>query len=201
MVLFPPGRTRVMRRTAMQFARNVARWLYPNSCLICDAPEREDDTFRHGVCTNCHHSVTTDPFPACPWCAQTVGPHTDTTDGCAECRGVSLGFDRAFRLGPYAEKLRDAVLHTKGLAGEGLADLLGRTFAEARGDSIRDANVEVVTPVPLHWWRKWTRGYNQSEAVARELAVGLDVAFEPNLLRRVKWTPQQSQPTRAARRE
>jgi len=114
---------------------------------------------------------------------------------------VSLGFDCAFRLGPYAEKLRDAVLRTKHLAGEGLADLLGRTFAECRGAAIRAAGVELVTPVPLHWWRKWTRGYNQSEAVGRELAAALDVAFAPNLLRRVRWTPQQAQPTREARRE
>jgi len=37
--------------------------------------------------------------------------------------------------------------------------------------------------------------------VGRELAAALDVAFAPNLLRRVRWTPQQAQPTREARRE
>lgn len=190
-----------MRRVATGFARDVVRWLYPNSCLICDAPERAPDTFRHGVCNGCATAVTTDPFCACPWCAQTVGPHTDTTHGCAECRGIALGFERAFRLGPYAGKLRDAVLRTKFLAGEGLADLLGRTFAEVRGAAIRAAGVDLVAPVPLHWWRKWTRGYNQSEAVGRELASGLGAAFAPHLLRRVRWTPQQVQPTRAARRE
>ena len=35
----------------------------------------------------------------------------------------------------------------------------------------------------------------------RELADGLKVAFVPHLLRRVRWTTQQVQPTRAARRE
>ena len=189
-----------MRRTVARFARDVGQLLYPNACLICGARET-GAAFRHGVCSDCHRSVTTDPFPACPWCAQTVGPHTDTSAGCAECRGTTLGFDAAFRLGPYAEKLRDAVLRTKVLAGEGLADLLGRVFAEARGAAIRAANVELVAPVPLHWWRKWTRGYNQSEAVARELAAALGAEFAPTLLRRVKWTPQQSQPTREARRE
>ncbi|MBN9117796.1 MAG: ComF family protein [Planctomycetes bacterium] len=190
-----------MRRTVAEFARHVVQLLYPSACLICEARGSDATSFRHGVCNDCHRSVTTDPFPACPWCAQTVGPHTDTSGGCAECRGVSLGFDAAVRLGPYAEKLRDAVLRTKVLAGEGLADLLGRTFAEARGAAIRAAGAELVVPVPLHWWRKWQRGYNQSEAVGRELAAGLGAAFAPNLLRRVRWTPQQSQPTREARRE
>jgi len=188
-------------RAVREFAHNVVRLLYPNTCLICDAPEGDAGNFRHGVCNDCRLAVTTDPLAACPWCAQTVGPHTDTTHGCAECRGTALGFERAFRLGPYAGKLRDAVLRTKFLAGEGLADLLGRMFAECRGESFRAAEVDLVAPVPLHWWRKWTRGYNQSEAVARELAAALSVPFAPRLLRRVRWTPQQLQPTREARRE
>jgi ComF family protein len=89
----------------------------------------------------------------------------------------------------------------KFLAGEGLADLVGRIFAEVRGESLKAVEVDLVTPVPLHWWRKWTRGYNQSEAVARELASALNVTFLPRLLRRIRWTPQQVQPTREARRE
>ena len=190
-----------MRRRAAEFARNVVRLLYPNLCLICDSPEGEVSTFRHGVCITCHTAVTIDPFPTCHWCAQTVGPHTDTSDGCAECGGTARGFERAFRLGPYAGKLRDAVLRTKVLADEGLADLLGRMFAECRGEALRTSEFDLVAPIPLHWWRKWTRGYNQAEAVARELAAGLNVAFAPKLLRRVKWTTQQSQPTRASRRE
>lgn len=190
-----------MRRAATEFGRNVQRLIYPNLCLVCDTPEGEMGAFRHGLCIECHAAVTTDPFAACPWCAKTVGPHTDTTGGCAECRGTALGFERAFRLGPYGEKLRAAVLRTKFLAGEGLADLLGRVFVECRGEAIRAAEVDVVAPVPLHWWRKWTRGYNQAEAVGRELASGLKAPFLPRLLCRTRWTPQQVQPTREARRE
>ena len=93
------------------------------------------------------------------------------------------------------------MLRTKFLAGEGLADLLGRLFAENRGSQLRPAEIDLVAPVPLHWWRKWVRGYNQAEAVARELAAGLCVPFVPNLLHRVRWTTQQVQPTREARRE
>lgn len=190
-----------MSRSVTQFLRNSLNLIYPNSCLICDSGEVAYTPFRHGLCERCHVAVTVDPYPACPWCAQTVGPHTDTAEGCAECRGVALGFDRAFRLGPYAGPLRDAVLRTKALAGEGLADLLGRVFAEERCGTICSERVDLVTAVPLHWWRRWRRGYNQSEAVARELARGFGAPFAPRLLRRVRWTPQQVQPTREARRE
>lgn len=188
-----------MRRVAAEFARNVVQWVYPNTCLICDSPEGDTVSFRHGVCSDCHAAVTTDTREACPWCAQTVGPHTDTAHGCMECRGIALGFEKAVRLGPYEGKLRNAVLRTKFLAGEGLADLLGRMFAECRGPLCGE--IDLVVPVPLHWWRKWTRGYNQSESIAREIAAGLQVPFMPKLLHRVRWTTQQVQPTREARRE
>jgi ComF family protein len=85
------------------------------------------------------------------------------------------------------------------LSGEGLADQMGRVFAEQHGGELLKCEVDVVTPVPLHWWRRWTRGYNQAEAIGRELAAALGISFAPKLLRRVRWTPQQVQPTREAR--
>lgn len=190
-----------MRRSITQFLHNSLNLIYPNSCLICDSSEATGGPFWHGLCRLCHPAVTADPHATCPWCAQTVGPHTDTAKGCAECRGVALGFDRALRLGPYSGPLRDAVLRTKSLSGESLADYLGRVFAEQRREAILAERIDLVTAVPLHWWRRWTRGYNQSEAVARELARGLGAPFAPRLLRRVRWTPQRVQPTREARRE
>src|SRR4051812_25991775 len=100
-------------RALKELAQGVAHLIVPNSCLICDAPEGDGAPLRHGLCISCHRAVTDDPFPACPRCAATVGPHTDTRDGCGACRSLSLGFDAAVRLGPYDAKLRDAVLRMK----------------------------------------------------------------------------------------
>jgi len=105
------------------------------------------------------------------------------------------------RLGPYEGRLRDAVLRMKSASGEGLAETMGQTFWEAACPRLREFGVGVVVPVPLHWRRRWSRGHNQSEAVARELAAGLGVPFEPRALRRVRHTPQQAQPSASARRE
>src|SRR5262245_45287203 len=99
-------------------AHGVAQLVFPNSCLICGVPEPDRIGFRHGLCTDCYASVTTDPLPACPRCALTVGPHSQTTDGCSRCRGESLGFQSAIRLGPYESRLRDAVIRGKSAPGE-----------------------------------------------------------------------------------
>lgn len=188
-----------MRQALSELVHGALSWAFPSACLVCDAPEGSDG-LRHGLCPTCAIAVATDPLPCCPRCAQTVGPHANTAEGCTECRSQSFAFDRAFRFGPYEGPLREAVLRLKHLNGEGLADLLGRAFAESRGADLRAAGTGCVVPVPLHWWRRWTRGYNQAEAVARELAAGLGVPML-RALRRTRRTPQQLQPSREARRE
>jgi ComF family protein len=92
-------------------------------------------------------------------------------------------------------------LHTKTGAGEPLAEMLGRVLAEVQGVRLLAAGVEVVVPVPLHWGRRWARGYNQAEAIGRELAAGIGLPHDAGVLRRVKPTPQQAQPSAAARWE
>lgn len=55
--------------------------------------------------------------------------------------------------------------------------------------------------MPLHWWRRWERGYNQSAAIARGIAVRLGVRCQPNALVRVRPTPQQRTRSASERRE
>jgi ComF family protein len=181
------------------FLRSAAQLIFPNACLICDTQESVDSAFRHGLCSACLKGVTGDSSNTCRRCGSTVGPHIDATEDCVTCRKESFGFASVVRLGPYQGRLRDAVLRMKTASGEGLADMMGRVFAEFARDRLRA--VDLVVPVPLHWRRAWRRGYNQAGAVARELAVGLGVPFRSNWLRRIRYSPQQVQPSAAARRE
>jgi ComF family protein len=122
-------------------------------------------------------------------------------DGCPACRDQAFAFERAFRLGPYDGRLREGVLRIKSSAGEPLAEMFGRVVAEVIGPRLLMGRVEVVVPVPLHWRRRWARGYNQAEAIARELAGAVGAPHEPGWLRRVRPVAQQLQPSAAARRE
>lgn len=186
-------------RGLAELVRGVGQLILPNACLVCAAPEGNRTDFRHGLCNDCRRAVTHDPNAVCPWCAATVGPHSDVSEGCIACRSRALGFDAAVRLGPYDGRLREAVLRMKSVAGEGLAESLGRLFGGVARSRLRDAGVEVVVPVPLHWRRWWSRGYNQAEAVAQEVASTLGVEFSPRALKSVRHAPQHAQPTASAR--
>jgi predicted amidophosphoribosyltransferase len=50
----------------------------------------------------------------------------------------------------------------------------------------------MVIPVPLHWKRKWKRGYNQAEIIAGALAHELGAALRTDILRRTRNTVSQT---------
>jgi ComF family protein len=121
--------------------------------------------------------------------------------GCSACRDESLPFEAAVRLGRYDGPLRDVILRMKHHTGEALAELLGELWADRVGPRLLALQPEVVVPVPLHWWRRWRRGYNQSAALAHSLADRLKLPCHPGWLRRIRNTPPQTSQTLAGRRE
>jgi ComF family protein len=70
-------------------------------------------------------------------------------------------------------------------------------------DVLRDWSppIDTVVPVPLGWLRKRTRGYNQSELLAKEIARTTGIPLETKAIRRARTTaPQARQPDAASRR-
>jgi ComF family protein len=59
---------------------------------------------------------------------------------------------------------------------------------------------DVIVPVPLSGWRRRTRGYNQSEALARALARELGLPLAPRALSRRKHAPPQARSATAEER-
>ncbi|MBO7479112.1 MAG: ComF family protein [Bacteroidales bacterium] len=72
--------------------------------------------------------------------------------------------------------------------GRRLAGMLAGEMAA----SGRFADIDAVVPIPLHPLKKFRRGFNQSDIIARELAVALGAAFEPRLIRRRRFTRTQT---------
>jgi ComF family protein len=75
----------------------------------------------------------------------------------------------------------------------GRLDYLGRHLAAALAAGLGAGLVgcDRVVPVPLHWWRRLARGYNQAERIARPLAGRLGLPCVQALARR-RATPPQS---------
>jgi ComF family protein len=173
-----------------ELGRGFVRLLYPGLCSVCHCPlPPEQERF----CTACRNALISDSLPSCPRCAATIGPFAlaSLKDGCTRCGKHTFRFERAIRLGPYEGLLRDVIVRLKHLNADGLAELVGKLWAEHLETKLREARADVVVPIPLHWRRRLLRGYNQSLALARGVAARLSLPLRPSWLRRVHHTPIQ----------
>jgi ComF family protein len=91
----------------------------------------------------------------------------DAAGRCGPCRLGLRGFDAAYCFGAYEGVLRDLIHLFKYSGMRPLAGPLGGLLGAALP---REERFEVVVPVPLHWRRRWSRGFNQSDLLARATA-------------------------------
>ena len=79
----------------------------------------------------------------------------------------------------------------------------GRYFGRMLGVQLRKAQwsseIDLVIPVPLHWRRRWARGYNQAEIIASQVASVLGVPMRTDLLKRLRHTTTQTRLDLAAK--
>jgi len=167
--------------------------IWPPACVLCEVQLAADE--EEGFCRDCLRSLFADDSPVCPRCCSTVGPYTDVSEGCSRCRGHRFHFSSAIRLGPYEGRLREAILRMKQYRGEPLAEWLGEAWGLRRRERLLSSDPQAIVPIPLHWRRRWRRGYNQSAALARALSEILDRPFRPGWLIRTRPTPSQREQT------
>jgi ComF family protein len=184
---------RTLGRELLGGARHL---LYPGCCLLCGQPLPAAAAH---FCFDCRKDVFADPHATCPRCAGTIGPYAIVNGRCAACRTEAFAFEQTLRLGPYDGLLREIVLRLKSQRSESLAELLGECWAEQMTPRLAPLALDAIVPVPLHWLRRWSRGYNQSAALARGLATVLRLPC-CSWLRRIRHTPRQFTQTPAGRK-
>ena len=86
---------------------------------------------------------------------------------CDNCRDASPEFDRALSFGEYEAGLRILIHLLKYEHATPVAAPLGKMLARASGELVDASATPVVIPVPLHRRRRRSRGFNQSELIAR----------------------------------
>lgn len=112
----------------------------------------------------------------------------DAEGRCALCRNGLRGFDAAYSFGAYEGALRKLIHLYKYGKVQTLARPLGELLLRALP---RDERFDLVVPVPLHWRRRWQRGFNQAELLARLVAARRAIPVT-KVLRRVRSTSAQA---------
>ena len=171
--------------------------VFPDDCRVCGEPLR--NVSRIPVCRRClddHAPLSADY--ACIACRMPfVSPFPLDADGkCALCRlGVS-GFDAVYSYGSYEGSLRKLIQLFKYDRVRPLAAHFGKLMAIALP---REQRFDLVVPMPLHWRRRWSRGYNQAALLAREISTRWNTPVR-SVVRRSRATKPQAGLTNSKRR-
>lgn len=156
--------------------------VFPPRCPLCGA-----GVARHGgLCQGCWSGLVIPGTPACATCGRPFGEGILPGAVCAPCLADPPRHDGIAAATLYNETSRKLVLQLKHGRRIALAPLLARLMA-ARLPPLDGP--WLIVPVPLHRWRLWRRGYNQSAELARELARLTGARLSVDALVRRKPTP------------
>ena len=144
--------------------RDVFDLCFAAQCAACDAPA--SGSFLCADCSSRLELLAT--APACELCAMPL-PMRDAP--CPHCRGKGVShFESIVALGRFEEPLKHLIHRMKYRRhwpiAEHLADQLRKKNRVVEEIGLAD----VIVPVPLHPFRQFRRGYNQSQLIAARFA-------------------------------
>ncbi len=181
-----------------KFSSRLFALIFPDECRICAKPLTE--LSRVPVCPACLAKPA--PLAAEHFCASCRTPFLnsfplDENGRCGLCRLGLTGFDGAYSFGSYEGELRALIHLFKYGKVQTLAHPLGKLMAQALP---REQAFDLIAPMPLHWYKRWQRGFNQSELLANEISQRTGVPVR-KAIRRVRNTSAQAGLTNARRRD
>ena len=167
--------------------------IYPPRCPACGEAIATQD----GLCPSCWGELVLPGEPACARCQRPFGS-APVAEGaiCAPCLADPPRHDGIAAGTLYNDASRKLVLKFKHGKRIALAPMLARIAAARLPELDGDW---VVVPVPLHPWRLWRRGFNQSALLTREVARMRGQPVLVDALVRKKPTPTLGGLGRAAR--
>ena len=160
---------RVLRSTTAGILDSLTSVIFPADCRVCGLPLAGFTLLP--VCSACWNDLPPQSGPLCTRCGEALDydPTPENATLCRPCRVAPPDFQKAVAYGVYRSKLR-SLLHLLKYDGmEAVAKRLGALLAdqvlaipELPGDLL-------AVPVPLFRGKRRTRGFNQSELLARGL--------------------------------
>jgi len=173
--------------------------VFPLRCVICK--ETVPPLATDPICGECKKGLPLNFGENCRSCGRPIAG--DTSDGiemlCGDCRADPPPFDRTVYPLHYEEKTKDLIYHFKFLGKQGLASTLANIMSAKLHREMEMNRFDMIIPVPLHPARLYTRGYNQSYLLARDIGNTFSIPVEHDIVIRIKDTPPQSTLTRKER--
>jgi ComF family protein len=166
--------------------KNILRpaldFVLPERCPSCGIITPAGGDF----CSECWSRLYFPTGPCCSSCDVPLPFLESEGQQCLACLAAQPMHNGIKAAVVYGDVSRQVVLKLKYGGKIGLAKVIAshltRHLPEQRDDLL-------VTPVPLHWTRLWSRSFNQSALIAKSLALSNGLDYIPDMLVRDKRTP------------
>jgi ComF family protein len=160
-------------------ARSTLDFALPPRCAGCGTIVEDV----HSFCPDCWKQIEFLGEGGCASCGLPLQATEQTS--CARCFAQPPRIARTRAAVAYDDLSRSLAIRLK----YGRKVAIARTMAHYMAPLVKPEGEAILVPVPLHRSRLWTRGFNQSALVARELSRRLKIAADPLVLRRTRRTP------------
>ncbi|MGJ8657365.1 MAG: ComF family protein [Akkermansiaceae bacterium] len=179
-----------------QFFSGMLDLVYPSSCYHCEKLLEG----KHVICDVCFEKSKRITEGFCDVCGEDFDGEFTENPICPNCHTLKFSFQYAKSALKNTAQNRQLVISYKYGKRHYLSRLLAKFCSEVLRDDPRFAALPepVLVPVPLHWRRKFSRGFNQAELICKELTKQTGIPTM-ELLRRKRYTTTQTRLSRGER--
>jgi ComF family protein len=156
--------------------------LLPRQCPLCRTVVDSA-----GVCFACWETLHFITDPLCDRCGVPLPFETGQGSVCGACFVKEFPLKRLRSLWVYDDASRTLVLRFKTSGQRWLGPVLGQALARLVYPFRK--HIDWIVPVPLHRYRLWRRGFNQSAVLAQSVSHETGLPYVPLCLKRHRHTP------------
>ncbi|WP_372519126.1 ComF family protein [Candidatus Ruminimicrobiellum ovillum] len=170
--------------------------IFPRTCSLCG--KKISFNFEKNICNECIEKLPKVEGLICHKCSL---PLPDGGATCSDCKSnKDIYFENLKSPYIYSLQMKKLIKKLKYSRKTFLAKDLSAKLADFIITENIDKNIDVVVPVPMHWLKKWKRGYNQAELLADDVARIINKPMY-NALARTKYTKPQFNLKKGQRKE
>lgn len=183
------------KKSSLFLLQRISDYFFPSLCILCDQPRNHHHRW---FCRECNDLLVKNHTSrtVCPVCSVNKQHHQ------CSCEIESpFSFTKLHAIFDY-DPITQSIMHNIKYRGKKrLAYDMGFQFAPQIPDSFFQ-QIDIAVPIPLHWTRKLSRGYNQAEQFGRGIldAVTYSIPLRTDIVKRKRSTGTQTKLDKTSRK-
>lgn len=167
--------------------------MFPVRCPVCDGILFPGDM----ICQECKTRIKVIEGAVCSKCGKPLSD--ERREYCSDCVKKRHPYQQGKAVFVYEGAIKGSLYRFKYSNKREYATFYAGAAAERYKDWIKAKGIEAIAPIPMYFWKKRLRGYNQAEVFARALGAEIGIKVDTKLVKRIRNTIPQKELSGAER--